>query len=247
MTRQETINKAISWALDVAKDQRFGYDQSYRWGPDYDCSSFIITAWEQAGVPVKTNGATYTGNMAPVFQACGFRDVTGSVNRASGAGLQPGDVLLNVAHHTEMYVGDGKNVKASINEKGTTTGGQTGDQSGHEIYVGPYYLPTYGWDMVLRYMGGDDPQPEPEPEAKTCQIKVKVLRRGAKGDAVKDLQALLIQHGYYCGGPVYNYHEVPDGDFGDMTEKAVIYFQELYSVPISGIADADTWEALNNR
>ena len=49
------IEKAVTWALAIANDNTHGYDQQYRWGPDYDCSSLIISAWQQAGVPVKTN------------------------------------------------------------------------------------------------------------------------------------------------------------------------------------------------
>lgn len=43
-------------------------------------------------------------------------------------------------------------VQASINEKGTITGGQSGDQTGKEIgYCSPYHYGTYpnDWDYVL--------------------------------------------------------------------------------------------------
>ena len=41
------IEKAVTWALAIANDNTHGYDQQYRWGPDYDCSSLIISAWQQ--------------------------------------------------------------------------------------------------------------------------------------------------------------------------------------------------------
>ena len=63
--------------------------------------------------------------------------------------LKKGDVLLNEKHHTAIYIGDGKLVHASINEKGTISGGKTGDQTGKEICVRSYY--DYPWDLVLRY------------------------------------------------------------------------------------------------
>lgn len=153
MTRQQTIEKAVAWALQIAQDPAHGYDQTHRWGPDYDCSAFLITAWQQAGVPVKTAGATYTGNMAPVFLSCGFEDVTAEINLNTGAGLQRGDVLLNVRHHTAMSIGGGQIVHASINESGRATGGKTGDQTGREICVRSYYKYSKGWDRVLRYVG----------------------------------------------------------------------------------------------
>ena len=67
MTKTES---AVQWAINIANDNRHGYSQANRWGnPDYDCSSLVISAWQQAGVPVKSNGATYTGNMYNVFPA----------------------------------------------------------------------------------------------------------------------------------------------------------------------------------
>jgi hypothetical protein len=65
--------------------------------------------------------------------------------------LKKGDVLLNEVHHTAIYLGGGRIVHASINEKGTTTGGRSGDQTGREITTRDYYVPAYGWDLVLRY------------------------------------------------------------------------------------------------
>ena len=53
--------------------------------------------------------------------------------------LKKGDVLLNEAHHTAMYLGGNKIVNASINELGKTTGGRTGDQTGREILVRDFY------------------------------------------------------------------------------------------------------------
>ena len=141
--------KAVEWALRIAGDSGHGYDQTNRWGPDYDCSSLVISAWEQAGAGVRQSGATYTGNMKAVFLCRGFRDVTKLVNLASGAGMRRGDVLLHEKNHTAMHIGDGKIVHAAGNERGGITGGQTGDQTGGEITVQGYY--NYPWDCVLRY------------------------------------------------------------------------------------------------
>ena len=148
----QAIEDAVEWAIGIANDDSHGYDQTNRWGPDYDCSSLVIQAWQNAGVPVKTQGASYTGNMYDAFIACGFVDVTSQVDLSSGSGVVRGDVLLNIVHHTAMSIGNGQIVQASINEHGETTGGQTGDQTGREIYTRNYY--NYPWDKVLRYPGG---------------------------------------------------------------------------------------------
>lgn len=143
------INAAVSWTVGIANDDSHGYDQANRWSPDYDCSSLIIQAWENAGVPVKTKGATYTGNMYSIFKSCGFKDVTNSVNLATGSGLQKGDVVLNVENHVEMMCSPTQLVGANLAENGTVIAGQPGDQTGREIYIKSYY--NYPWDYVLRY------------------------------------------------------------------------------------------------
>lgn len=150
MTKTE---KAIRQMETWAKDDSHGYDQDYRWGEkgDYDCSSAVIQAWQNAGVPVKSGGATYTGDMKNVFLKNGFVDVTSKVNVATGSGLLRGDVLLNEAHHVAMYCGNGKEVEASINEKGAAHGGKPGDQTGKEFLIRSYR--NYPWNCVLRYRG----------------------------------------------------------------------------------------------
>mgnify|MGYP004516009045 CR=1 FL=1 len=216
-TVQETINKAITWMEETAKDDRHGYCQDHRWGTDgdYDCSSAVITAWEQAGVPVKTKGATYTGNMLPVFKANGFVDVTAKVNRSTGAGLVRGDVLLNAARHTAMYCGNGMEVEASINEKGTAHGGTPGDQTGKEFLIRSYR--NYPWTNVLRYTGNG-----------VTIAEKNYLEMGDSGAAVKTMQTMLIECGYSCGS--YG----ADGDFGFGTDTALRKFQKDNSLVVDG-------------
>lgn len=146
------IDKAVLWAVGIANDDSHGYDQSGRWGPDYDCSSLVIQAYHQAGVPVKSYGASTTKNMYKAFLKAGFADVTASVNLKTGEGTRKGDVMLRVGKHTEMISTAGKLVGAHINEVGGTIGGQDGDQTGKEINVRSYY--NYPWDKCLRYPGG---------------------------------------------------------------------------------------------
>lgn len=143
------IDTAVNWMIDIANDSSHGYSQANRWGnPDYDCSSLVISGYQNAGVPVKDKGATYTGNMRSVFTQCGFTAIPFSANME----LIRGDVLLNEAHHTACYIGNGQMVQASISEKNSIYG-EGGDQTGKEIYVGEYHNYSRGWDYVLRYTG----------------------------------------------------------------------------------------------
>ena len=214
--RDKTVEKSISFMEQIAIDNSHGYSQDSRWGtPDYDCSSLVIQSWEQAGVPVKSAGATYTGNMYNIFLKNGFVDVTKSVNLTNGDGMLRGDVLLNHNHHTAMYCGNGFEVEASINEKGGAHNSIPGDQTGKEILIRNYR--NYPWDVVLRYMNGQTP---PAPT---------IIKKGATGKYVEEMQKMLITCGYSCG----NYGA--DGDFGEKTELALRKFQEKFNLDIDGI------------
>ena len=153
------IDKAVDWAVKIARDDSHGYDQASRFGPDYDCSSLTITAFKQAGVPLT---CTYTGNMRSDMLAHGFKDVTASVNLKTGAGLQKGDVLLHEVKHTALYIGNGQIVNAGGNEFGKATGGKTGDQTGREIGIIGYY--NFPWEYVLRYVAENINVPGKEDE-----------------------------------------------------------------------------------
>lgn len=223
------IEKAIAWALGIANDPAHGYDQASRWGPNYDCSSFVIRAFQEAGLPLT---ATYTGNMKYDFLRHGFVAVTDGT-------LRRGDVLLHERNHTAIYLGNGTMVQAGINERGGVTGGQSGDQTGSEIGVRSYY--DYPWDVVLRYVGDLDETPQsPAVTAPLTQgSQLPLLRQGSRGNAVVFLQMLLV-HKWGYALPRYG----ADGDFGGETETALVSFQREQGLDADGICGALTWAAL---
>lgn len=155
----EGMTKTINWAMMIANNNGYGYDQATRtsgytnWlaNPSctdqcgsFDCSSFLSAALTVGGY--FTNDPNFdTTSEASVLTQAGFTKVATSASTSSG--LQAGDILL-VQGHTEMYIGNNQLVGAHENENHGITGGKVGDQTGNEISIIPFY--NDGWTAVFR-------------------------------------------------------------------------------------------------
>lgn len=62
------------------------------------------------------------------------------------------------------------------------------------------------------------------------------LRRGSRGQAVKDVQLLLNQNKFYYGKM--------DGIYGPRMYSSVVSFQRSRNLPATGVINSKTWEAL---
>lgn len=229
------IQSAVAWARSIAADDSHGYDQTNRWGADYDCSSFVISAYKAAGVPLE---CTYTGDMRGDMLRRGFSDVTATCDLSSGAGIQAGDVLLNYARHTALALGGGRIVQASINERGTATGGTPGDQTGREIYERPYY--NYPWDCVLRYVG-DGAAADEEDGGEYVplywyNVALPLLKPGMTDAAVETVQSLLNVYRHYTSSVTCK--------MDVETVAAVKAYQADHDLDVDGEVGVMTWTAL---
>lgn len=120
---------------------------------DRDCSSAVISAYEAAGI--SCGGASYTGNMKKCMTETG-----NFAWRSMNFVAQMGDTYLNEKCHTAMCLSAEPDVlmEFSINEKGTTLGGRTGDQKQKgeqdftygrgESHLKLYY--DYPWNGILQ-------------------------------------------------------------------------------------------------
>ena len=112
-------------------------------GGYYDCSELVRMCYVSVGV-LPRGSYMWTGNEIELLTSHGF-----SVRSLSSP--QVGDVLWREGH-TEMYLGDGMQGGARIDEVGGVAGPRQGDQTGEEI-ARSAYRPS-SWQGLLRYEGG---------------------------------------------------------------------------------------------
>ncbi len=139
-----SIAEALAWAVETAEDETCGYSRYHRFGPNYDCSSFVSAALMAGGFDI--GGYMSTANLGAALTELGFVRL-----RRTETVLLPGDILLSPGTHVEFYLGDGKCVAAHQDYDG-----RSGDSKGKEIEVRdqsdcPFcHYGQYRW--VYRYM-----------------------------------------------------------------------------------------------
>ena len=99
---------------------------------------------------------------------------------------------------------------------------------------------TY-WGLIkgvdYDFVPGEDTKPKPTPKPTPAPAKKhKTLRRGAKGEEVRELQTLLAKDGSTL--------EI-DGIFGIGTLSAVKSFQKRHGLTVDGIVGPKTWAELD--
>lgn len=144
----------VETAVSMALDPEHGYSQkppSGRWGPDYDCSSFVYEVADKAGYSVgrenEGDRVRWTGTMTKDFKDAGFQLLPFA--NVGVSGLEIGDILLNLAVHAEVYLGGGASVGALNSETGDYEG-EAGDQTGDEISIHPLKDVPIQWNFILR-------------------------------------------------------------------------------------------------
>ena len=140
------VEAMLEWALAIAADDSHGYSQAYRYGPNYDCTSFVSTALMKGGFGLDE----YLSTIGLVQNAENFGF---TVYRRGEVVPQRGDILVQWNVHTEICMGDGGCVAAHQDYDG-----YSGDRTGHEIEYRPggsdYGCPFCKYEQynyILRY------------------------------------------------------------------------------------------------
>ena len=135
------VDSVLSWAYGIAGDNSHGYSMARRnSGVDYDCSSFVTYALEQAGIKINRGSNALTTHIMRerLLETGQFEWIPGPVNPNS---LQAGDIILDIDSHVEMYAGNGNVVGA----RGGDDDGVYGDSNGSEIVICLKWNWVYGW------------------------------------------------------------------------------------------------------
>lgn len=179
----------------------------------FDCRGFTYWLLKQVDIKISTVGATtqYADSAA--------WDMRGEIR-----GMPAGAVCCvfkdknGTKTHTGMHIGNGQIIHCS----GTVKRGKTSD-SGWTHFGIPKGLYTDEELAKLR---------------ETIPIH-PTLRRGDIGEAVRQMQILLITAGYSVGT------SGADGNFGSGTESGVKSFQVASGLIVDGICGPKTWAALD--
>lgn len=177
----------------------------------WDCSGMFVWAYKRFGESI------YHGSNTIWKKYCSKQGKLSNGQRCDGIALRPGTAvfLLNSSgrHHIGLYVGNDTVIEA----KGTKWGVVTSK---------PSHWDEWGELSAVDY--------SMFPEEDIPLIK-PTLRKGDRGDDVRELQTLLDKHGFVID---------IDGAFGAKTEAAVKGFQRQSGLTVDGVVGAATWAAL---
>ena len=195
-----------------------------------DCSGLIVGAFMQANIRVShSSHYQYT-------DYCKEKGVLKNGRKADGSELEPGAAVFVYKDekkrytHVGLYIGNGIVIEAKGSKYGVVTSNVTDSK----------------WNRWGMFKAADYTNEQVKPEDPEHQVPEapetgrKTLRKGDKGDAVKDLQKKLLALGY----PLPKYGA--DGDFGKETEAAVKAFQQDNGLTADGVAGKKTLDALEN-
>jgi hypothetical protein len=222
----QKVNYMIShYGTEWEKNSEAKLDKYYRsakdggkWINHYvaDCSGLFAWAFNKLG------GYIAHGSNSIWKSYCSNKGNLVTGKRSDGKELLPGTAVFTDKNgdktHIGLFIGSGKVIEAAGVDAGVCVSNVTAGK-----------WKCWGELKKVEYEGGGGGGDEPEH---------LTIRRGSKGEAVKECQRLLAKLGYDLGS--YGI----DGDFGRATEAAVKKFQQEHGLTADGICGPKTWEAL---
>ena len=204
---------------NTSNEQAIKYGSKWIGHQVWDCSGLFRWAYKQLGTDC-AHGSNSIYN-----RYCKDKGrLRNGKKHATNEELKPGTAVFTGVEedhgHIGLYIGGGEVIEA----KGTAYGVVTGKVTDSKWTF-------WGELTAVQYEKGGGGEVPEEPKKQT-------LKRGDKGEDVKELQKELINLGY----PLPRYGA--DGDFGKETEAAVKAFQGDNGLKADGVVGEKTWTAL---
>ena len=220
----EAKQKELEKTTDSNRAQGRKYGSKWIGHRVADCSGLFSWAFKQLG------GYMYHGSDTMYRKYCTDKGELKKGKRTDGRTLKVGSAVFvwngSNYSHIGLYVGDGIVIEAMGTLNGVTT---------TKVSAGKW---THWGELQ-----GVDYSGNPEVKQQTSELSYAgkmwpTLRKGSKGEHVKECQALLEKAGYSVGPCGI------DGDFGRATLAAVKAFQKDHGLVVDGIVGPKTRKEL---
>ncbi len=223
----EAKQKVLEKTTDSNRAQGRKYGSKWIGHRVADCSGLFSWAFKQLG------GTMYHGSDTMYRKYCVNKGELCKGKRTDRGTLKPGTAVFvwngSNYSHVGLYVGEGTVIEAMGTIKGVTTTKVTAGKWTH-----------WGELVGVDYIGNPELKTGNCDETREKEVNWPTLRKGSKGDAVKECQTLLEKLGYSVG--VYGI----DGEFGKDTLAAVKAFQTDRGLKVDGIVGPQTKKELVN-
>ena len=221
----EAKQKELEKTTDSSRAQGRTYGRKWIGHTVADCSGLFSWAFKKLG------GTMYHGSDTMYRKYCVNKGELCKGKRTDQGTLKPGTAVFvwngSSYSHVGLYAGDGIVIEAMGTLNGVTT---------TKVSAGKW---THWGELAgIDYVNACNEQLTMNNEQLKKPTIPKTVRKGSKGDAVKEMQSLL-QRLEYDLGPCG-----VDGDFGRMTERAVKAFQQDHGLKVDGICGPKTFAAL---
>ncbi len=211
-----TFGQSASKSLYNQKKNQ--YPRQYGWEYDgetakvHDCVG-LVKGYLWGDGPEDTNpvyNPTQDKSANAMYTACKTKGEMATMPDVPG-------VLVFFPGHMGVYIGNGEVVEARSRRYGV-----------YKTKLAERPWKTWGYCPYVTY----------EAEQKMLDMKLPVLKKGAKGESVKAMQILLMGYGYDMEG--YG----ADASFGGATERALKAYQSVNGLEPDGSCGRKTWEKL---
>lgn len=220
----EAKQKQLEKTTDSDRAQGRKYGSKWIGHMVTDCSGLFSWAFKQLG------GYMYHGSDTMYRKYCTNKGELNKGKRTDGLELKPGTAVFvwngKKYSHVGLFIGNGIVIEAMGTINGVTTSKVTASKWTH-----------WGELKNVNYTNQEQTdQGSGFPETPAWR---PTIRKGNKGDVVRECQKMLEKLGYnlgICG---------VDGDYGTATDAAVRAFQREHGLVVDGVCGPMTWDALD--